>query len=299
MCRSWHALSCLENPKPSPCYSVVPDRIQTFGMSQRACQRWKCLHKQHFLSHTQKMISSTLARTTPKSSKSQHRLQDLLRAAQTVFTQHGYQRTTMAQIAETAGVSEATVFTYFASKRELCIQVITRWYDEISSELERDVPALPGVHAKLSHVVRAHLVTLLADGSGMCALVLGEGRAAGPAEPELAEVIAACKRRYTTPLMDALAVAQAQGQVRADMPLRLLRELVYGSMEHVLWDAITSAKRPDIDTTAAQLTELIWSALVPREAALASLAALGRFRDEVHDALHRASPLPSKPPLQA
>ena len=54
-----------------------------------------------------------------------------------------------------------------------------------------------------------------------------------------------------------------------------------------------------IDTTATQLTELIWSALVPREAALASLAALGRFRDEVHDALHRASPLPSNPPFQA
>ena len=245
------------------------------------------------------MSPSILARTAPKRSKSQHRLKDLLSAAQAVFTEHGYQRATMAQIAETAGVSEATVFTYFASKRELCIQVITRWYDEISSELERDVPRLPGVHAKLSHVVRAHLVTLLADGSGMCALVLGEGRAAGSAEPELAEVIAACKRRYTTPLMDALAEAQAQGQVRADMPLRLLRELVYGSMEHVLWDAITSAKRPDIDTTATQLTELIWSALVPREAALASLAALGRFRDEVHDALHRASPLPSKPPFQA
>ena len=199
---------------------------------------------------------------------------------------------------QTAGVSEATVFTYFASKRELCIQVITRWYDEISSELERDVPALPGVHAKLSHVVRAHLVTLLADGSGMCALVLGEGRAAGSAEPELAEVIAACKRRYTAPLMDALAEAQVQGQVRADMPLRLLRELVYGSMEHVLWDAITSAKRPDIDTTATQLTELIWSALVPREAALASLAALSRFHDEVHDALSRVPP-PPLPPLQA
>jgi hypothetical protein len=99
--------------------------------------------------------------------------------------------------------------------------------------------------------------------------------------------------------MDALAEAQAQGQIRQDMPLRLLRELVYGSMEHVLWDAITSAKRPDIDTTAAQLTELIWCALVPREAALASLAALSRFRDEVHDALHRASPLPAMPPLKA
>ena len=236
------------------------------------------------------MLTPTIARQTPKSTKSQLRLKDLLSAAQTVFTLQGYQRATMAQIAETAGVSEATVFTYFASKRELCMQVITRWYDEISRDLERDVPGLHGVHAKLQHVVRAHLVTLLADGSGMCALVLGEGRATGACEPELAQVIAECKRRYTAPLMDALADAQAQGQIRQDMPLRLLRELVYGSMEHVLWDAITSAKRPCIDTTAIQLTELIWSALVPREAALASLTALSRFRDEVQGALSRLAP---------
>ena len=236
------------------------------------------------------MLTPTIARQTPKSTKSQLRLKDLLSAAQTVFTLQGYQRATMAQIAETAGVSEATVFTYFASKRELCMQVITRWYDEISRDLERDVPRLHGVHAKLHHVVRAHLVTLLADGSGMCALVLGEGRATGACEPELAQVIAECKRRYTAPLMDALADAQAQGQIRQDMPLRLLRELVYGSMEHVLWDAITSAKRPCIDTTAIQLTELIWSALVPREAALASLTALSRFRDEVQGALSRLAP---------
>lgn len=234
---------------------------------------------------------STLQRIAPRSAKSQTRLQDLLRAARQVFSEQGYQRATMAQIAEAAGVSEATVFTYFAGKRELCIQVITDWYAEISTALEQDVPRLHGAHAKLAHVVRAHLVTLLADGSGMCALVLGEGRAA---EPELAEAIATCKRRYTAPLMHALAEAQQDGLIRQDMPLRLLRELVYGSMEHVLWDAITSSKRPRIDTTAEQLTELIWSALQPREA---SLTALTRFRDEVAAALRHTQPVdPAAPP---
>lgn len=226
----------------------------------------------------------TLQRTAPRRAKTQERLHALLSAARQVFSEHGYQRATTALIAERAGVSEATVFTYFAGKRELCIQVIKDWYDEISSDLERDVPRLQGVHAKLSHVVRAHLVTLLADGSGMCALVLSEGRAA---EPELAKVITDCKRRYTAPLMDALAEAQAQGDIRQDMPLRLLRDLVYGSMEHVLWDAITTMKRPRIDTTAEQLTQLIWSALMPRDT---SLAALTRFRDEVSQALRRVQP---------
>ncbi|MFZ4550630.1 MAG: TetR/AcrR family transcriptional regulator [Aquabacterium sp.] len=235
----------------------------------------------------------TVQRLPSRSARSQSRLHELLSAARRVFSECGYQRATMAQIAEAAGVSEATVFTYFAGKRELCIQVITHWYDELSSELERDVPPLPSVHAKLHHVVRAHLVTLLADGSGMCALVLGEGRAA---EPELSEAIAACKRRYTAPLMDALAAGQTQGLVRADMPLRLLRALVYGSMEHVLWDAIASAKRPDINATADQLTELLWSALQPRDA---TMSALTRLRDEVSAALARVPSSSADLPSQA
>ncbi|MDE2402055.1 MAG: TetR/AcrR family transcriptional regulator [Burkholderiales bacterium] len=226
---------------------------------------------------------STLQRTTPRRAKSQQRIAELLAAARAVFSEHGFQRATTAQVAEMAGVSEATVFTYFASKRELCIQVITDWYDEISGELERELPRLNGVHAQLSYVVRQHLCTLLADGSGLCALVLGEGRANAP---ELAEVILACQRRYTTPLMDCLAKASARGEIRQDMPLRLLRDLVYGSMEHVLWDSITTHKRPPIHETAEQLTDLIWSALMPRDA---SLEALTRFRNEVGAALRHAN----------
>src|SRR6218665_4061029 len=187
-----------------------------------------------------------LQRTAPRRAKSQQRVAELLAAARAVFSEHGFQRATTAQIAEKAGVSEATVFTYFAGKRELCIQVITDWYDEISRDLEAEVPRLQGVRAKLAYVIRQHLVTLLADGSGMCALVLGEARATAP---ELAEVITDCKRRYTAPLMEALAQAREEGRIRQDMPLRLMRDLVYGSMEHVLWDSITAQRRPSIDET--------------------------------------------------
>ncbi|MFN3617900.1 MAG: helix-turn-helix domain-containing protein [Aquabacterium sp.] len=58
-------------------------------------------------------MSSVLTRTTPRRTKSQLRLQDLLAAARRVFSAHGYQRATMAMIAQEAGVSEATVFTYW------------------------------------------------------------------------------------------------------------------------------------------------------------------------------------------
>jgi len=226
----------------------------------------------------------TLQRLAPRRAKSQLRVTELLRAARGVFSEFGFQRATTAQIAERAGVSEATVFTYFAGKRELCMAVIKDWYDEISSQLEAEVPRLQGIHAQLSYVIRQHLVTLLADGSGMCALVLGEGRALGPDLADLAAVSTECKRRYTQPLMDCLARAQAAGEIRQDMPLRLLRDLVYGSMEHVLWDSLNTQRRPAIDATAEQLTTLIWSALMPRDASLESLT---RFRADVSQALRQ------------
>jgi len=216
-------------------------------------------------------------------------VQALLAAAREVFSDHGFQRATTAQIAEKAGVSEATVFTYFNSKQALCTQVITDWYDEISGALEQELPRCQGLHAQLSHVVRQHLHTLLADGSGLCALVLSEGRA--PAA-ELAPVLEACKRRYTQPLMNCLAQARRRGEIRQDMPLRLLRDLVYGSMEHVLWDSIHSQRRPNISSTAEQLTALIWTALQPRDA---SLDALQRFHEDVRTALRRADHAPLKP----
>ena len=111
---------------------------------------------------TKPAASAALQRSTPRQARSAHRVQDLLTAARQVFSAHGYQGATTAMIAQAAGVSEATVFTYFAGKRELCIQVITDWYGDISAALERDVPPLPSVQAKVSHVVRAHLVTLRA-----------------------------------------------------------------------------------------------------------------------------------------
>ena len=225
---------------------------------------------------------TALQRVAPRRAKSQLRITELLRAAREVFSEHGFQHATTALIAERAGVSEATVFTYFAGKRELCIQVIKDWYDEISTEVEPEMPHLQGVYARLSLVNRHLAVTLLADGSGMCALVLGEGRATGP---DLADVITECKRRYTAPLMDCLAQGQKQGEIRTDVPLRLMRELIYGSMEHVLWDSITNQKRPAIDKTAEQLTALIWSAITPPNA---SLEALTRFRDEVRQALQQS-----------
>ena len=228
---------------------------------------------------------NTLARPSRKrealGARSERRVREILGVARQVFSENGFENATTLDIARQAGISEATVFSYFTSKRDLCMQVIKGWYDEISLVLEVEVPLVAGTRAQLHFVVHKHLVTLMQDGTGMCKLVLSEGRSA---DAEFAGMIAELKRRYTAPLMKVLSNAQRLGEIRQDMPLPLLRDMVYGAMEHVLWDYMVNRNKPDIETTARQLTEMLWTAFVPVEQSLQKLAL---FRAEVVEAVRR------------
>jgi AcrR family transcriptional regulator len=214
-------------------------------------------------------------------------MRDILRVGREVFAEKGYERATTTEIAQRLGVSEATVFTYFHGKRELCVRVITDWYDEIIAAIEAGLPRQQSARAQLDWFVRTHLRLFLIQGTGMCALVLSEGRSKGQ---ELAEVLQPLQRRYTAPLMDLLARGQASGEFRTDLPLRLMRPLALGPMEHILWEAVAqggdaAGKAMDIEATAAAVSAMLWSAL---QAPDAELKALRSLRAEVAEALRKS-----------
>lgn len=225
----------------------------------------------------------------PAGRKSQQRVQDILRAGRDVFAEKGYEHATAAEIAQRVGVSEATVFSYFRGKRELCARVIADWYDEIIAAFELGMPLEAPVQQQFAFIVRTHLRLMLVNGTGLCALVLSEGRAKQHA---LSDELTALQRRYTAPLMDVLARGQAAGQVRRDMPLSLLRSMVFGPIEHVLWDAILGHRKLDTETTATQLIDMLWAAVQPPAP---EQAALVRFRNEVAEAVRRLEGDASRP----
>ncbi|WP_250493593.1 TetR/AcrR family transcriptional regulator [Caballeronia sp. GAWG1-1] len=228
--------------------------------------------------------STASNRRTPSGVKSQQRVREILQAGREVFAEKGYDGATSAEIAQRAGISEATVFSYFSGKRELCARVIADWYDEIIDAFETGMPRDGSVSQQFAFIVRTHLRLMLMNGTGLCALVLSEGRTR---QHDLSDTLTELQRRYTAPLMDVLARGQTLGHVRGDVPLRLLRSLVFGPMEHVLWDATLAKRRlsqTQIETTANELVEVLWAALQPADA---KTAALAQFRQDVEDASRR------------
>ncbi|MHC1727818.1 MAG: TetR/AcrR family transcriptional regulator [Syntrophobacteraceae bacterium] len=214
--------------------------------------------------------------------RSEKRVREILSVARDVFAEKGFAKATTAEIALRLGTSEATVFTYFGSKRELCMEVLKVWYDEIIFELEREAPLIEGLRARLHFIVHKHLKHMIEEGTGICALVLSEGR---NGDQEFMNLVTDIKRRYTGPVMAILSAAQESGEIRQDIPLRLMRDMVYGSLEHLLWTHIVTGQAPDVDLTASQLSEMLWRAFTPPDQ---SVEALVQLRADVADALRRA-----------
>jgi AcrR family transcriptional regulator len=250
------------------------------------------LRRKYFLSDTQKMDKSeptNALRRRGSSAKSEQRIRDILRVAREVFAEKGYERATTTEVASRLGISEATVFTYFRGKRELCVRVIGDWYDEIIEAMARSIQPDQPLRVQLHSLLRTHLHLFLVQGTGLCALVLSEGRSKGQA---LGDSLQPLQRRYTAPLMDLLARGQASGEIRRDMPLRLLRSMVLGPMEHILWEAVTQDQvvgDSQIGRNADALIELLWSAL---RAPDQEIQALRRLQESVRTALARADGAP-------
>ena len=223
--------------------------------------------------------SAPVQRRAPAGPKAEQRVRDILRVGREVFAERGYENATTTEIAQRLGISEATVFTYFRGKRELCMRVIQDWYDENIAFMEAGLPRQAPVREQLEFLVLTNLQVFLVQGTGICALVLSEGRAKGQG---LGEALVELQRRYTAPLMDLLARGQEAGEVRRDIPLRLLRSLVFGPIEQMLWEVVITGRQIDVEASARDLVALLWPAL---QAPDHELQRLRQLRTRLQEAL--------------
>lgn len=88
----------------------------------------------------------------------------IVEAALTTFAEQGYHGTATKEIARRAGVSEATIFKYFPTKRDLLLGVVLPTAEEVfTPAMQRSImPVLEGPHASFEAFARALLRERLA-----------------------------------------------------------------------------------------------------------------------------------------
>lgn len=90
----------------------------------------------------------------------------ILTAAQHLFAQRGFEKTTTRQLAEAAGVAEGTLFRHFENKKAILAAVVTQGWSEMLTDLLTELSEV-GSYRAVANVMRRRMLHLHEQGDMM------------------------------------------------------------------------------------------------------------------------------------
>jgi AcrR family transcriptional regulator len=159
---------------------------------------------------------------------------EIVQAAMAVFAEKGFAAARLDEIAARAGVSKGALYLYFATKEDLFRAVVEQAIAPNIEAMRAIIAAHPGPIGDLMRLVPERIAELLETlpVGGVVKMVIGE---AGNF-PELARVwhdrlVAQALRAMT----DAIAAAQARGEVKPGDPRSYALQLIAPLIVGVIW----------------------------------------------------------------
>lgn len=180
--------------------------------------------------------------TAPRQQRGE-RMDGILDAAQAVFCEKGYEGVAVSEIAAQLGVVEGTVFKYFPTKRALLTRVLERWYQRMSLDYSADLAGIEGARGRLRLLVWRHLRSLR-DNPQLCRLMFREVRAGADYRGSRLHEL---NRAYTGLLTGVIEEGIKSKEFRAGLPVLLVRDMIYGGIEHHAWNYLQGRGKLDVE----------------------------------------------------
>lgn len=198
-------------------------------------------------------MAATTGQSGSRAKRGADTRREILDVARRMFGGKGYDRTSMAEIAAQVGVVEGALYKHFPGKRELLLEA-TRAYLEPRFEATRaELAGVTGTRNRLRFVVFRHLREFV-DDPGICRLVIQEIRAS---DDYMDSAVRKLLRSHTEVLVGILEEAAAAGELREGVQPAVVRDLVYGGVEHLAFRVLRRSGTIDADGLADELTDII------------------------------------------
>lgn len=156
------------------------------------------------------MTTATGTRRDPLTDRGRRTRQGLVAAARVVFEEKGFSATRMGDIAEQAGVSHGTVYTYFDTKEDLLTATVKQLVADIRASIrtaESDDPV-----ERVWNANHRYLTAYLNH-----ARLMSVVEQAGATDPQFAEIVADLRRTHANRVASQVRKLQATDLVPVDI----------------------------------------------------------------------------------
>jgi AcrR family transcriptional regulator len=211
---------------------------------------------------------------------------EILEAARGLFAEKGFDGTSISDIAGSVGVADGAIYRHFSSKRAILFEVIRGFYEPVIDVAAATVSGISDIRSRLRYLIWLQLRAFVEEPE-VCRFIISEARPmADYYETEIADL----NRRWTSLMVEVIKEGQRAGAFRSDLPATMVRDVVYGGIEHIAWGAATGHGAIDVETVADNLTELVCVGLEPRAETVHPSAALDARVSRIEELLDKAQP---------
>lgn len=161
----------------------------------------------------------------------------IIAAARELFAARDFDDVPVGEIAEQAGVAEGTVYLYFESKAALLHAVVVAFYEELTERAAAGVRTIRDTRKRLEFLAEHHVESVIAHRR----ILFGVDRRGTDEADDQYRL----NRAYVAVFDDVVREGVDRGDVREDVPLWLLRDMFYGSLEYAARTTMIHARIKD------------------------------------------------------
>lgn len=190
----------------------------------------------------------------------------IFEAAVAVFSEKGFARATMEEIAKRVGIAKGTLYNNYRSKKELFLSLIEEGIERLESAVGREVARREDIAGKLEALIGAQL-SFFEEYRDYCKLLLSEVWGLGTRWEEQVERL---RSGYLRTIRDLIERGQAEGVIRKNLEADAAATAVFGAVAAAALNAFVFETRYRYESILQTLKELLLTGLWERGAGVAA-----------------------------
>lgn len=194
------------------------------------------------------------------------RRDDILALARRLFLAHGFHETTTRMIAREAGVSDALLYRYFPSKRDLFDAVVNDGLNHLDPYLQFGAPVLEGLQLRETLEAAAYTTAeIVRRDQEVFRLMVQERHLLGD-DDRIAKILEQLLHHFAQRIRHFIDI----GEARACNPWVFARQFIGGIAMFDLFNATFGAPRPEIEQDVVDIDGYLREVVDAAERALAT-----------------------------
>lgn len=181
------------------------------------------------------------------------RKSDITNVAMGIFAQQGYQDTTISQISEKAGISDATIYQHFKNKEDLLFTIPEEKMKEVNLLAELHLQGIKGAPNKIRKFVWFYLWFFQNNRDWASIVMLNLKTSKNFVETPGYRLV----RKFVKIVIDIVEEGKSEGTIRKEVNPYLFRSMLIGMIEHLTIRWLILNKPENLVAFADEVADLL------------------------------------------